>query len=333
METKKRQPGGPASVPNPSRATRGLALRGLTLLLGLGAAAPARATSGVISTPVTGPITVNAGETLHIVTGGSVTVASGFAVNVNGGTLDMSGGAISVSGGGISVLVDGGTASISGGTISGTFGQGVEVDSGTVGISGGTISGAFGDSVLVNGGALTLSGGSVTSTSPVGAGVTVEGGGASLSGGTISGPSYGVFVGGGAMNISGGTVSGGVVGVVGEGGTVSIFGCNLVLSGGSITGILADGTPINTSVAGSIVLDNRCTPVSLATLVTQSVADPGVAQGLIDKLNAIATAIAQGNANAKAGIVGAFIKQVKAQTGKSITPQQAAVLIQFVNAL
>jgi hypothetical protein len=53
----------------------------------------------------------------------------------------------------------------------------------------------------------------------------------------------------------------------------------------------------------------------------------------MDKLNAIATAIAQGNARAKAGIVGAFVNQVKAQTGKSITPQQAAILTQLVGAL
>jgi hypothetical protein len=53
----------------------------------------------------------------------------------------------------------------------------------------------------------------------------------------------------------------------------------------------------------------------------------------MDKLNAIATAIAQGKAHAKAGIVGAFINQVKAQTGKSIAAPQAAILIQLVSAL
>ena len=63
------------------------------------------------------------------------------------------------------------------------------------------------------------------------------------------------------------------------------------------------------------------------------VTDPGVAQGLTDKLNAIATAIAQGNAQAKAGVVGAFINQVKAQTGKSITAEHAATLIRLVMAL
>jgi hypothetical protein len=73
----------------------------------------------------------------------------------------------------------------------------------------------------------------------------------------------------------------------------------------------------------------QATPGSLANLVTQFVTDPSVAQGLTDKLNAIA----QGNANAKAGAVGAFIHQVNAQTGKSLTTAQAAILIQCVNAL
>jgi hypothetical protein len=75
------------------------------------------------------------------------------------------------------------------------------------------------------------------------------------------------------------------------------------------------------------------TPGGLVNLVTQFVTDPGVVQGLTDKLNAIASAIARGNANAKAGIVGAFINQVNAQTGKSISADQAATLIRLVSAL
>ena len=74
-------------------------------------------------------------------------------------------------------------------------------------------------------------------------------------------------------------------------------------------------------------------PSDIAHLVTQFVTDTAVAQGLTDKLNAIATAIAQANAQAKAGAVGAFINQVRAQTGKSITAEQAATLIRLVSAL
>jgi len=85
-------------------------------------------------------------------------------------------------------------------------------------------------------------------------------------------------------------------------------------------------------LAGATVVV-EVTPSGLVRLVTQFVTDSAVAQGLSDKLNAIATAIAQGNARAKAGLVGAFINQVNAQMGKSITPQNAATLIQLVMAL
>jgi hypothetical protein len=48
---------------------------------------------------------------------------------------------------------------------------------------------------------------------------------------------------------------------------------------------------------------------------------------------AIGAASAQGNLEAKAGGVAAFISQVRAQTGKSITAAHAALLIQLVSAL
>jgi hypothetical protein len=152
-----------------------------------------------------------------------------------------------------------------------------------------------------------------------------------VAGGSISGV---VLVDGGTVNISGGSISNGVaVGL----GTVDVFGCNLVASGGVLTGILLDGTPINTPVRvyspGMLVLHNQCTPSLLASMVTQLVTDPSVAQGLIDKQDAIAASIAQGDAPAKANLVAAFIHQVQAQTGKSITPADAATLIQLVSTL
>jgi hypothetical protein len=121
------------------------------------------------------------------------------------------------------------------------------------------------------------------------------------------------------------------------GGTVNVLGCNLVVSGGMLTGTLQDGTPINTPVSvtapGILLLHNHCSPSALASMVTQFVTDPSVAQGLIDKLDAIAAAIARGNAKAKANIVAAFIHQVQAQTGKSITPTNATTLIQLVSTV
>jgi hypothetical protein len=104
---------------------------------------------------------------------------------------------------------------------------------------------------------------------------------------------------------------------------------------GQLTGTLQDGTLINTRVSVTVpgMLLLHSTPSCVASLVTQFVTDPNVAQGLIDKLNAIAVAIAQGNAQAKANLVAAFIHQVQAQTGKSITPTNAAKLIQLVSTL
>jgi len=145
-------------------------------------------------------------------------------------------------------------------------------------------------------------------------------------------------------------------------GAWTIFGCNLVLSNPtpqtvdfgvfgilsgtlySLAGTLQDGTAIDAAlyinstldgavVSPQIVFDDHCSPSDIAHLVTQFVTDTAVAQGLTDKLNAIATAMAQGNAQAKAGAVGAFINQVRAQTGKSISAEQAATLIRLVMAL
>jgi hypothetical protein len=168
----------------------------------------------------------------------------------------------------------------------------------------------------------------------------------SISGGQVSGSAIGALASrGSAVSISGGSVTGAFGVEVVFGGTATISGCNaldnpLPFGAGTqytLSGTLLDGTVINTAALvfppGQIVLNNHCTPSSLANLVAQFVTDPAVVQGLTDKLNAIATAIAQGNARAKAGIVGAFVNQVKAQTGKSITPQQAAILTQLVGAL
>src|SRR5689334_15092213 len=69
----------------------------LLLLLGWGSAAPARATSGTISTPVAGPIIVFGGETLTIDAGGSVTTSAASTVGVAvqaGGTLNITGGSV-----------------------------------------------------------------------------------------------------------------------------------------------------------------------------------------------------------------------------------------------
>src|SRR5689334_5625419 len=124
----------------------------LLLLLGGGSAAPARAATLVISSPVTGDLTIGPDDKVVIVTGGSVT----GTVTVSCGTLQVNDGSISGLANGefdACVAVNSGTVKITGGSISGGAGSGigVKVEGGTVSISGGSISGAYGG-VLVEGG-------------------------------------------------------------------------------------------------------------------------------------------------------------------------------------
>src|SRR5689334_14067066 len=78
----------------------------LLLLLAWASAAPARATSGTISTAVAGPIIVGAGETLTIDAGGSVTTSAASTVGVAiqaGGTLNITGGSVTSGPGGLGI--------------------------------------------------------------------------------------------------------------------------------------------------------------------------------------------------------------------------------------
>ncbi len=75
------------------------------------------------------------------------------------------------------------------------------------------------------------------------------------------------------------------------------------------------------------------TPVdfsSLKTLVEMFSTDPSVTSGLNDKLDAAAAAK---NAKTRDNILGAFISQVNAQTGKALTQDQANLLILLAQAL
>jgi prepilin-type N-terminal cleavage/methylation domain-containing protein len=71
---------------------------------------------------------------------------------------------------------------------------------------------------------------------------------------------------------------------------------------------------------------------TLRTLVGEF-ADSKLQNALLAKLNAAEAAESRGNAKAKAGQLGAFIQQVKAQSGKSIPPADAQVLISFAEAM
>ena len=72
---------------------------------------------------------------------------------------------------------------------------------------------------------------------------------------------------------------------------------------------------------------------SLCSLVESIVENEGIASALCAKLDAAAASEARGNAHAKAGQIGAFINQVNAQRGKSISEPNATRLIELAEAL
>lgn len=72
---------------------------------------------------------------------------------------------------------------------------------------------------------------------------------------------------------------------------------------------------------------------SLCNLTQRFVSSAGIANSLCVKLNAAGAAIARGNMQAKAGPLGAYVKEVQAQTGKSISAANAAILIRLANLL
>ena len=67
--------------------------------------------------------------------------------------------------------------------------------------------------------------------------------------------------------------------------------------------------------------------------VLEYVAHQGIANSLCVKLDAAARAAARGNDEAAAGALGAFVHEVKAQTGKHISPEHAAILIHSADKL
>jgi hypothetical protein len=72
---------------------------------------------------------------------------------------------------------------------------------------------------------------------------------------------------------------------------------------------------------------------SLCTVTRRFIPDSDVADGLCAKLNAAAQAQAAGQTQPMDNILGAYIHQVSAQTGKALTDQQAGILTQLAQAL
>jgi hypothetical protein len=231
MEMRDREQPGDSGA-SPSRRLRPL-LGALTLLLALGAAAPARATttfsSGTttINYSITDNVAVNGTAVMNVVAGGSI---SGTVVVGSGGTLYMSGGTIAQE-----LLDAGGTVVISGGVVSAKVG----VVGGAVNIFGGTISGG----VVNQGGIVSIFGGSILGET----------------GSNQPFPALAVQA-GSTVSIFGGSISGNVNVLDGK---LNVFGCNLLLSGSTLSGKLEDGTPTNMRAVlvtppAVLNLDNVC---------------------------------------------------------------------------
>lgn len=84
----------------------------------------------------------------------------------------------------------------------------------------------------------------------------------------------------------------------------------------------------------TIVFDGSSVTASslLNNLVNQFVTDPGVARSLLAKLEAAQASAARGDINSMDGQLGAFINEVSAQSGKTLTAAQANILIQVATA-
>lgn len=91
---------------------------------------------------------------------------------------------------------------------------------------------------------------------------------------------------------------------------------------------LADNTGSATASFNVVV-----THGSLCNLTQQFVTKKGVAQSLCAKLDAAAAAAGRGNDKAAANIMGAYVNEVSAQSGKALTHEQAAILTQLANEL
>ena len=82
--------------------------------------------------------------------------------------------------------------------------------------------------------------------------------------------------------------------------------------------------------SGSATFTVAVTFGSLKVLVARFGTDPDVTSGLNDKLTAAAKAK---TAAQRAHLLNAFSNQVRAQTGKALTAEQAGILLELADAL
>ncbi len=84
---------------------------------------------------------------------------------------------------------------------------------------------------------------------------------------------------------------------------------------------------------GSTQFTVNVTAASLSSLTARFVSSPGVASALNAKLKAAAAAAERGNAAVKAGAIRAYQNQLRAQSGKSISADDADLLIRLSQSL
>ena len=99
----------------------------------------------------------------------------------------------------------------------------------------------------------------------------------------------------------------------------------------SVGGKVRDDDGGETEYRGSVVI--QVTYASLCALVREYVDDADVADSLCEKLAAAEAAAARGNTKAKKASLDAFVHQVEAQAGKSLTASEAATLIELARQL
>jgi predicted extracellular nuclease len=80
-------------------------------------------------------------------------------------------------------------------------------------------------------------------------------------------------------------------------------------------------------------LDLEATFADLRRLTAAYVEHPGIENSLLAKLAAAQAAAERGNETAKQNILGAYANEVEAQTGKALTPAQAAQLLSIARSL
>ncbi|MEX2646412.1 MAG: ExeM/NucH family extracellular endonuclease [Gaiellaceae bacterium] len=80
-------------------------------------------------------------------------------------------------------------------------------------------------------------------------------------------------------------------------------------------------------------LDLDTTFAGLCLATRNAVSHEGIANSLCAKLRAAEAADARGNANAKAGALGAYMNELRAQSGKALTADQAELLIELSSTL